>query len=244
MKILCIVQARMGSERLPGKVMRNILGKPMIIYTLDRIKKSKYIDEIVLATSLEKSEEPMVSYLIDHNYKIFRGDENNVLKRYVDATNEYGGDVIIRVTGDCPLIDSTIVDYVITFFLSHSFDYVRLDVPETFIRGLDIEIFTKEAINRVCNITKSIEGDSPYKEHVTYYMYTHPEEFSIGIVKGSNLFRKEHRLCVDTMEDFQLVTLIYEHFNDEYVSAKEVVKFLDENPMIAKMNQKIKQKQI
>lgn len=244
MKILCIVQARMGSERLPGKVMRNILEKPMVIYTLDRLKRSKYIDEIVLATSLEKSEEPMVSYLIDHNYKIFRGDENNVLKRYVDATNEYGGDVIIRVTGDCPLIDSTIVDYVITFFLSHSFDYVRLDVPETFIRGLDIEIFTKEAMNKVYNITKSIEGDSPYKEHVTYYMYTHPEEFRIGIVKDSNLFRKEHRLCVDTIEDFQLVTLIYEHFNDGYVSAKEVVKFLDENPMIAKMNHEIKQKQI
>lgn len=244
MKILCIIQARMGSERLPGKVMRQVCGRPMISYTLDRAKKSRYIDEIVLATSQKESEQPMVDYLTENGYSVFRGEENNVLKRYVDASEEYGGDVIIRLTGDCPLIDPVILDQVITYFLANPFDYVRLDVPESFIRGFDVEVFTKKALDRVYQIAKDLEEGSPYKEHVTLYMYRHPDEFSIGYVKGSAFYQKDYRLCVDTREDLALVEAVYEQLKDRFVSAREAVAFLDENPQMAGINQNIEQKQV
>lgn len=244
MKTVCIIQARMGSERLPGKVMKDIMGKPMITYTLDRVKKSKYIDEVILATSEKETEQPMVDYLKANQYIVFRGEENHVLKRYYDAASYYKADTVIRITGDCPLIDATIIDQVITYFNMNTYDYVRLNVPETFIRGFDVEIFSMKALERVYQIANQIEGDSPYKEHVTLYMYQHPEEFQIGIVKGSEYYQKPYRLCVDTKEDYELVKTVYEHFKDRYISAKEVIAYLDSHLELAQMNQAIHQKTV
>lgn len=241
-KVLCIIQARMGSERLPGKVMKELGGKPMIEHTLSRVAGSDKVDQVVLATSDKSTERVMVDYLKKRGWPVFCGDESNVLKRYVDCESVYGGDTIIRITGDCPFIDSDIIDNVVTYFSINDFDYVRLDVPDTFIRGFDVEVFSREAMLRVYKIASEIEGDSPYKEHVTYYMYTHQDEFKVGYVKGSDFYKKNYRLCVDTPQDFELVTRIYEHFNDEFVSAKEIVKYLDENPDIAEINKEIVQK--
>lgn len=242
-KVLCIIQARMGSERLPGKVMKELGGKPMIEHTLSRVAGSNSVDQVVLATSDKESENVMVDYLTEKGWSVFRGDENNVLKRYVDCEEIYKGDIIIRVTGDCPFIDPDIIDNVVTYFGINDFDYVRLDVPDTFIRGFDVEVFSREAMLRVYEITKDIEGDSPYKEHVTFYMYKHPEDFKIGYVKGSELYSKDYRLCVDTPEDYELVTTVYNYFDNEWVSSKEIVKYLDANSDIANINQNVKQKQ-
>lgn len=243
-KILCIIQARMGSERLRGKVMKDILGKPMITYTLNRTLKSKYIDQVVLATSTKATENTMVDYLENNGYNVFRGDETNVLKRYYNAVKEFGGNIIMRITGDCPLIDPVVIDQVITYYLANDFEYVRVDVPDTFIRGFDVEIFSKEALKRVYNIASKIEGDSPYKEHVTLYMYKHPEEFKISTFKGSELYNRNYRLCVDTKEDFELISRIYTYFKDEYVSGRDVIKYLDNNPQIANINGSIQQKHV
>ena len=241
-KILCIIQARMGSERLPGKVM-NILGnKPVVEHVINRSEASKYIGEVVLATSEVDSELPMIDYLKKNHYNTFRGDENNVLKRYVDCEAEYQGDVIVRITGDCPFVDPGIIDQVISYFISNDFDYVRLDVPKTMVRGFDVEVFSAEAMKKVYQITERIDGDSPYKEHVTYYMYTHPEEFKIGYVEGSEMYQKDYRICVDTTEDFEVVQQIYNYFQDDYISAKDIIKFLDEHPEVTKINSGVNQK--
>lgn len=240
MKVLAIIQARMGSERLPGKVIKPILGKPLIIYTLDRLKKSKYIDEIILATSNLDKDNILEATVKNYEYEVFRGSEDDVLQRYKAAADKYNGDVIIRITGDCPLIDPIIVDNVVSYFFINDFDYVRLDVPDTFIRGFDVEVFSKEALDK----TISLANEEKYREHVTLYMYNHPESFKIGYVKGSNLFNRDYRLCVDTESDFKLVKLIYEHFNDENVSAKDIVEFLDENKEIADINKEVIQKKI
>lgn len=234
----------MGSERLRGKVMKEVLGKPMITYTLDRTLKSKYIDQVVLATSDRETENPMVEYLTEHGYHVFRGDENNVLSRYAEAKKVFGGDIVMRITGDCPFVDSVVIDEVITYFLAHDFDYVRVDVPDSFIRGFDVEIFTGEALERVYEISKGIPGESPYKEHVTLYMYRHPEDFNISTFRGSDLYNRSYRLCVDTPEDFELITRIYEHFNDAYVSGKDIIRYLDQHPEIAAINQNIEQKHV
>lgn len=239
----------MGSERLPGKVIKPILNRPMILYTLDRLSRSRYIDRIVLATSVEEREKPLVEVVSSIGYNVFRGDESNVLKRYRDCSDKYGGDIIIRVTGDCPLIDPVIVDNVITYFEMNDYDYARLDVPDSFIRGFDVEVFSKDALDRVYNTVCSVETEEPngtdldmYKEHVTYYIYKHPNEFKIGHVRGSDFYNRDYRLCVDTIEDFKLVENIYEHFNSEYVSSRQIVGYLDENPQISNINSNVVQR--
>lgn len=242
MKVICIVQARMGSERLPGKVIKPISGKPMILYTLERLKGCSYIDEVILATSDKSTEKPLVEIVENAGFNVFRGNETDVLKRYAAACKKYKGDVVLRVTGDCPLIDKTIVDNAVSKFLMYDYDYVRLDVPDSFIRGFDVEVFSKEALERVYKLTQNSE--ECYREHVTLYMYRHPEQFKIGYVKGDKFYAKDYRLCVDTAEDFEVVSKIYEHFKDEFVSAKEIVKYLDANPEIAEINNVIVQKKV
>ncbi len=212
MKIICIVQGRMGSERLPGKVMREINGKPMISYTLNSLKESRYIDEVILATSTLEINDPLVKYAKDNGFEVFRGSEENVLERFKKVSDKYEGDIIIRVTGDCPLINPIIVDNVITKFLMYDYDYIRLDVPQTFQRGYDTEIFSKDALNkvyeRVCSEEnmKNHEYDK-FREHVTLYIYNHPEDFSIGYVKGEQKYyeNREINLSVDRIEDFERV---------------------------------------
>ncbi|MFT8348035.1 cytidylyltransferase domain-containing protein [Clostridium saccharoperbutylacetonicum] len=213
MKVLCIVQARMGSERLPGKVMKEINGQPMISYTLNSLKKSRYIDEIILATSTLELNNPLAEYVKSINFNVFRGEnEDNVLERYKLVSDKYEGNVIIRITGDCPLINPIIVDHVVTKFLMYDYDYVRLDVPDTFQRGFDVEVFSKAALDRVYNKVCSkgnIDNKDyiPYREHVTYYIYNHQDEFKIGYVKGEGkyLVSRDVNLSVDTEEEFERV---------------------------------------
>lgn len=221
MRILCIVQARMGSERLPGKVMKEIDNKPMIYYTLSALKNSKYIDKTILATSDLKINDHLVEYSKSIGFEVFRGSEDNVLERYKQVADKYNGDVIIRVTGDCPLINPIIVDNVVTKYLMYDYDYVRLDVPNTFQRGFDVEVFSKEALDCVYNIVCSNENinDSSFnkfREHVTLYIYNHKDEFKVGYVKGEGKYfhNKDINLSVDSIEDFERVKKIIENRND------------------------------
>lgn len=208
-KILCIVQARMGSSRLPGKVMKKLNGKPMITYTLEALKKSRYIDQVILATSNKKQDDELANYVETLGIKVFRGDEDNVLKRYKLASDKYKGDIIVRVTGDCPLINPIICDNVITHYLMYDYDYVRLDVPNTFQRGFDTEVFSKEVLDKVDKVVGGNEdsNNKMYKEHVTYYIYSNEDKFKIGLVSGKGKFYKNKHinLSVDTKEDFDRV---------------------------------------
>lgn len=218
MKIICIVQARMGSERLPGKVMKKINGRSMIYYTLNSLKKSRYIDEVILATSTLEINDNLAQYVESIGIKVFRGSEENVLERYKQVSDKYDGDVIIRVTGDCPLINPIIIDNVVTKFLMYDYDYVRLDVPETFQRGFDTEVFSKNALDRVYSIACSEENINKeeyqmFREHVTYYIYNHQDEFKVSYVKGEKQYfdNRNINLSVDTKEDFERVKSIIEN---------------------------------
>ncbi|MGG7153324.1 cytidylyltransferase domain-containing protein [Clostridium neonatale] len=217
MKIICIVQARMGSERLPGKVMKEIDGQPMISYTLNSLKECRYIDEVILATSILKINDKLAEYAESIGFEVFRGSEDNVLERYKQVADKYEGDIIIRVTGDCPLINHIIVDNVITKFLMYDYDYVRLDVPDTFQRGFDTEVFSKRALDKVYSIACSEENINKedyqmFREHVTYYIYNHRDEFKVGYVKGEGKYfeNRDINLSVDMPEDFERVKNIIE----------------------------------
>lgn len=236
-----IVQARMGSERLPEKVMKSLEGKPMIEYVLNRLSRSHYLDQVVLATSVNEENDPLFEFVEQLGFPVFRGSEEDVMGRYIAAAKEYGADYVVRVTGDCPLIDPMIVDYVISYYKINDFDFVKLDVPDTFIRGFDTEICSLKILEDAYEKAKR-EGDTKYLEHVTYYLYTHPEEYRIGTVLGESLHRRPYRLCVDTKEDFRLLEEIYRHFGRIDVEAKEVIAFLDEHPEIAMINREIQQR--
>lgn len=230
----------MGSSRLPGKVLREVMGFPLILLTLKRLEKSREIDKLILATSDKVLDNPLHEIVKGEGFEVFLGDEDNVLKRYRDCVLKHGGDIVVRVTGDCPLIDPDIVDNVISHYKMYDYDYVRLDVPDTFVRGFDAEVFSRDALIKAFDLAEEYR----YKEHVTAYMYHHPELFSIGKVQGESLFNKDYRLCVDTIEDFSLVTEILQHYKDIYVSAGDIVRFLDDNPDIAAKNCEIRQKQV
>ncbi|CDM68807.1 putative Cytidylyltransferase [Clostridium bornimense] len=243
MKIICIIQARMGSERLPGKVVKPIKGIPLIGYTIDRLKRSRYIDEIILATSNKKQDDKLVDVAKEYKIECFRGSEENVLERYVKCSEKYNGDVIIRITGDCPLIDPIIVDNVITKLIMYKYDYVRLDVPNTFIRGFDIEVFTKESLFRTYNIVSEKYAGviNKYKEHVTLFIYENKELFNIGYVIGEKEFNRNYRVCVDTFEDFQVVKNIIENIKKEDLQYNNIVHYIDESH-IDNLNKEVIQK--
>lgn len=245
MKIICIIQARMGSERLPGKVVKPIKGIPLIGYTINRLKRSRYIDEIILATSDKKQDDKLVDVAKEYKIDYFRGSEENVLERYVKCSEKYNGDIIIRITGDCPLIDPIIVDNVITELIMYKYDYVRLDVPNTFVRGFDVEVFTKESLLRVYNIVNEKYNNviNKYKEHVTLFIYENKELFNVGYVKGVEELNRDYRVCVDTFEDFQVVENVIENMKEEDLRYVDIIHYIDRSK-VNNFNKDIVQKNI
>ena len=208
MKVVAIIQARMGSSRLPGKVLREIDGHPMIYYTLTRLKKSRYIDQVILATSTKEIDTPLAEYAESLGVEVFRGSEDNVLERYKLAADKYEADIVIRMTGDCPLIDPVIVDHMVTRYMIYDYDYIKMDIPNTFIRGFDVEVFSKAILDKVYDIV-CVQNDvnredyKPFREHVTYYIYNHLDEFSVNIVEGEKHIDTTTNLSVDTLQDFE-----------------------------------------
>jgi len=175
MKIVAIVQARMGSTRLPGKVMLDLLGEPVLVRDVNRLRRSKMLDEIVIATTNLPADDLIVSLCKERGWKYSRGDESDVLDRYYQAARSCNADVIVRVTSDCPMIDPEVVDRVIRVFLDlPGIDYVSNTLPpRTFPRGLDTEVMTFEALERAW----TEDEDPKLLDHVTPYIYRNPEKF-------------------------------------------------------------------
>jgi len=207
LKTVAIVQARMGSVRFPNKVMRPICGTPVIGLLLERLSHSKRIDQIVLATSQDSRNEPLAEYVRELGYVVYRGSEGDVLDRYYQAANEAKADIVVRITGDCPLIDPQVVDVVIDLFQRQKVDYIANICPPTFPDGLDTEVFSFQALERAWRDAKE-----PYqREHVTPF------------IRESGLFRIENlsneynhsseRWTVDEPEDFEVVQKVFEHFH-------------------------------
>ena len=166
MKIVAIIQARMGSTRLPGKVMMEINHTPIIGLLINRLSNSKYIDQIVLATSDNENNTPLVKYVENLGYKVFSGDENDVLGRYFHVAELSKASVVVRITGDCPLIDSSLVDEVIGRFINSNADYASNREPPTYPDGLDVEVVSIKALEEAHKRAK----EDFQREHVTPYI--------------------------------------------------------------------------
>jgi spore coat polysaccharide biosynthesis protein SpsF len=242
-EVVCIIQARMGSERLPGKVIKELCGIPMIEHIVKRLKTAGTIDKIIVATSTNTENDILAQKIQNTDAVLFRGNEEDVLRRYVDAVEAIGGDYIIRVTGDCPLVSAEVIDELAEKFVSSNVDYMRVDVPDTFARGFDAEIFTKEALMKA----NQLAHKEMYREHVTLYMYRHPEIFSVSKLVAKEEWKRPHyRLCVDTPEDFEVVSNIYNNLYEEGTcfTIDEIIRYLDAHPEVASINQDIVQKHV
>jgi len=207
LSFVAIVQARMGSTRLPGKVLKVVEGKPLLEHLIDRLRFSKHIDKIVIATSVSKKDDVIEKLCKKLSVECFRGSESDVLDRYYQAAVKYSADVIIRITADCPVIDPILVDKMINSYKKKlgEYDYFSNVFPKrTYPRGLDVEMFTFNALKKAWkNAVRS-----PDREHVTPYIYMHPEKFRIFNYKDKRDFSR-YRCTVDTSEDLKLIRKIF-----------------------------------
>lgn len=242
-KTVCIVQARMGSERLPGKVLLDIMGKPMLEHIVERLKAAKSLARIVVATTDKPADKPVVALAQRLGIGCFAGDEHDVLSRYLGAAKKYGAETVVRVTGDCPLIDPVTIDRIVEEFRRSGADYVSNTLQRTYPRGLDVEVFSFESLQKA----DSLAEPGSYREHVTLYMYRHPEEFNLLNVSAEPpLDRSDIRLCVDTKEDFALVDKVYITLGrpGKIIDINEVMTLFKERPELIKINEHIEQKKV
>lgn len=227
MGTLVIVQARMGSTRLPGKVMKEVNGKPMIYWQLKRIEQSKMISSMVVATSTDAEDDILNEYLNTEGFSVYRGSALNVLERYSMVISEYSPKVCVRVTADCPLFMPEILDKMLIDFSSMEVDYYSNTIVPTFPDGLDIEIFRPESLLDL----KKFELKDYEKEHVTIGLYMRPETYSIRNyvdVKDES----SQRWTVDYQEDLDFVRDFYRYFEGRELSFnyEDACDFVREHP--------------
>jgi len=236
--IVAIVQARMTSERLPGKVLMNILGKPVLWHVVTRLNGSELIEKVVVATTTNETDIPIIRFCDEMGIGVYAGSEENVLDRYYKAASHFSATVIVRMTADCPLIDPKIVDRVIQHYLENKdkFDYVSTNHPTTFPDGLDTEAFSFEALEKAWkNAKKQYE-----REHVTPYIWDQPEKFRIGNVENDEDLSATERWTLDYEEDLEFVRAIYANLYKEgkIFGMEDVLKLLKKKPELRDINKK------
>ncbi len=226
-KVTAIVQARVGSSRLPGKVLKKINKKETILLLLNRLSRSKKIDDIIVAIPKKSKDDKLYKILVKNNYKVFRGSENNVLKRYCDCATKFSIYNILRITGDNPLVDPNLVDKVVDIYQKKNFDYISNIEKRTFPKGLDIEVFSHKALQQAYLKTNS-KFD---KEHVTPYLRR-------NLSKRYNYVSKEDfssiRITLDTIHDLNLIKKIYYKFGNKIFYYKDIISFYKKNKKIFK----------
>jgi glutamate-1-semialdehyde 2,1-aminomutase len=234
-KIIAIVQARMNSTRFPKKVLSKINNHTLIEILLKRLSRSKLINQIILATTISQDDDLLQNHVEEIGFSVFRGDVENVLKRYYDAATKYNADIIVRITGDCPLIDSSIVDKVISLFLDNNVDYAANTYPPSFPDGLDVSVFSYQSLKEAFTNAKSDHE----KEHVTPYLRNSLLFKKINLSNDIDLSKL--RWTVDEYVDYKLVKNIFECFSPNiYFSFQEILKLKSEKPILFEMNNEIK----
>ena len=237
MSINIILQARTSSTRLPNKVMKNILGKPMLEHQLLRLKQLKSVDNIIVATSDRGSDDAIEELCHKINVHCFRGSLDNVLERYYNAYLQYPSEHIIRVTGDCPVIDINIIDKVIKLHMSTGADYSSNCSPATLPDGLDIEIFTANAL-----VKSWQQATKPSElEHVTPFIRSHPELFTCKNYYHPTDY-SHLRWTVDEPEDFELIQQIFENLypHNAFFDLEDIVDLMVRKPELVNVNRRFK----
>jgi len=235
MKVVATIEARMTSSRLPGKPMMLVAGKTMLEHLVTRLKRASSIDQIVLATTVNSADDVLDELAGSLDIAVFRGDEQNVLSRVIGAAGSLEADVIVEITGDCPLIDPEIVDQVIRIYKANQADYVSNVVVRSYADGMDVQVFSLETLHRSAEVTV----DPLDLEHVTLHIRNNPGLFShIHVLAPPSLHWPELGLTLDEKADFDLLENIIEHFDSSKpeFSCSDVLDYLRLNPDLVGLN--------
>ena len=224
---LVILQARMSSSRLPGKVMMKINDEPMIHWQIKRILEATKVSDLVVATSVDATDDCLVDFLEANSIKVHRGSLRNVLSRFTEAATKYHYDALIRLTGDCPLVMPELINQMVDEFYELDVDYLSNTLEPTFPDGLDIEIIRRGILEKLA----SFKLENMELEHVTFGVYTRPETFRLSNFKSKSNLSTE-RWTVDYQEDLEFVRAIFKKFagREAHFSYQEVLDYLSENP--------------
>lgn len=236
MSVVALVQARTNSTRLPGKVLKPILGIPMILMQLNRIRRAKLIDEIIVTTSNHTTDDELADLCISNEISVFRGDLDNVLNRFVNAISNVRANTIVRLTGDCPLCDPEIIDLVISEHRKSNADYTSNALDPTFPDGLDVEVMTRAALEAA---HKNAYLPS-HLEHATPFIYKNTALFKLHSVQAT-INNSHMRWTVDEVDDFRFVSNIYEHLypkNPDFKTS-DILNLLESRPKLQSVNSHI-----
>lgn len=240
MRVVAIIQARMGSSRLPGKVLKQLADRSVLGHVITRLSHSAKIDEIVIATTNCEQDYIITEEAGRYGVPFYRGDEQDVLSRYYHAAKQHQADVIIRVTSDCPLIDPDVCDDVFMAFLEHEADYASNVLERSYPRGLDTEVFHMQGLTEAYE-----QANSGFqKEHVTPYFYQNPDRFKLHSCR-CQADLSHFRWTLDTVEDWTLIQAIYNHLYEpgRCFSWTDVLQLMQRSPELQEMNAHIIQKQ-
>jgi spore coat polysaccharide biosynthesis protein SpsF len=232
----------MGSSRLPGKVLMDLAGETVLERVVHRVQRCKYVDEVIVATSVLAADDEIVATCKQMDVPVFRGSESDVLDRFLMAARAHSVDICVRITSDCPLLDPEVSDEIILRFKQADppVDYASNKIPPSYPRGLDTEVFTFFALERAWQLALR-----PYERaHVSIYIYEHPEQFKLLSIV-SDIGRSEWRWTVDTPEDLEFVRQIYARLGpDGHFSWHDVVALLEREPELPDINRYIMQKPV
>jgi spore coat polysaccharide biosynthesis protein SpsF len=242
-KVVATIEARMTSTRLPGKVLLEIGGKPALEFMIDRIKQSRLVDDIVVATTVNSSDQPIIDLCNKIACKYFRGSEEDVLLRVLEAAKSVNADIIVELTGDCPFIDPKIIDEVIELYFSGEYDYASNVVERSFPDGFDTQVFSVQSLEKV-----SLMTDDPLdRVHVSCYFYNNPQRFRlVNLMADRDLTWPDLRLTIDEQADYQLLKLIAEKLRDSngMFSARDVISLLKREPDLIEINKHVRAKEL
>ena len=231
MTTLAILQARTTSTRLPGKVLLTLEGEPMILRQLERIKRAKSIDAIVVATSIDPSDDELTRLLNDHGYDVVRGPLDDVLARFIEALDDFPAETVVRLTADCPLISPVVIDLVVNEFHASGADYLSNTLNPTYPDGLDVEVVKASVLREVAEEAT----DQPEREHVTLGIYRKPEKHVVkNFADPQGLNNSDLRWTVDNPDDFEFVSQIYAALwkSNPAFEYQDVLEYLNTNPQL------------
>lgn len=242
----------MGSSRLPGKVLMELDGKPALQILTERLSCSKYIDEIIIATTVNPGDDKIAEFGKENNIPVFRGSEEDVLGRVVGAVESVNGDIIVEITGDCPLMDPEVIDNVLDAYFDNypDYDYVtNIGYVKGHVReiplGMDVRVFTYKDLKFINEITDDPED----REHVSLYFFrTGKDKYKLYNVSIPDKWKRDYnpRLCLDTKEDFEVLKIVYESLSKvkKDFNLEDILNFTDRNKEVVRINSEVKQKTV
>lgn len=234
--ILGILQGRLSSTRLPGKVLKDLHGKPMILRQVERLKHSGLIDHLVVATSVDSSDDELVNVLKQADIDVRRGPLDDVVERFGIVVDEFQPETIVRLTADCPLADVSVIDQVISAHTAYQSDYTSNVLDPTYPDGLDVECISSRAFAEL----RASELTIPEREHVTLGLYSHPEKFTLSSITQTP-DRSALRWTVDVQDDLDFVRRVYEHLYVEngYFGQTEILELLASHPELSRTDEEV-----